>query len=214
MNAAEAEATKQRQDEKTEFDAAVKDYSEAQEALQQAIQVLTDYYGSQKEDAALLQNSVSEPKFEEPMFSGDYQKQSSDGIIGLLEVAQSDFSKMEAEARADEEAAARDYRKLVNDNAVARATKEQDIKGKTSEKARLENSLAELKADRTSTQKELDAVIAYLEKLKGACEHAPMTFEERQARRRQEIEALQEALAILSGEDIAGAPPAEEAFVQ
>merc|ERR1719506_534407 len=127
------------------------------------------------------------------------------GIIGLLEVAQSDFSQMDAEAKAEESAAAREYDKLVQDNAVSRATMEADIKGKTAERSRLENALAEMQSDRENTQKELDAIIAYIEKLKGACQVQPMSYEERTKRRRAEIDALQEALEILSGEDVAAA---------
>jgi len=208
MNKAEAEATEQRQAEKEEYEKNIKDYSESMEALSAAIEVLQEMYGGAK--AALVEEG-QDPEFGGPVFSGEYQKQDGSGIIGLLEVAQSDFSKMDAEAKADEAAAKKEYETLVQDNAVSRATKEADIKGKTAEVGRLETSLKEMNDDRKSSQKELDAVLEYLDKLKEACEVKPESYEERKRRRRAEIDSLREALAILSGEDVA-AP--SSAFLQ
>merc|ERR1719262_981155 len=174
MNKAEAEATEQRQAEKEEYEKNIKDYSESMEALSAAIEVLQEMYGGAK--AALVEEG-QDPEFGGPVFSGEYKKQDASGIIGMLEVAQSDFSKMDAEAKADEAAAKKEYDTLVQDNAVSRATKEADIKGKTAERGRLETSLKEMTDDRKSSQKELDAVLEYLEKLKDACIAKPESYE-------------------------------------
>merc|ERR1719247_350181 len=167
MNKAEAEATEQRQAEKEEYEKNIKDYSESMEALSAAIEVLQEMYGGAK--AALVEEG-QDPEFGGPVFSGEYKKQDGSGIIGMLEVAQSDFTKMDSEARAEEAEAQRGYDTLVQENAVSRATKEAEIKGKTAEKGRLETSLKEMTDDRKSSQKELDAVLDYLEKLRGQCE--------------------------------------------
>merc|ERR1719456_887040 len=207
MNKGEAEATEQRQEDKTEYEANIKDYAEAGEALTSAIAVLQEHYG-----AALVQTSKEDPEFDGPTFSGEYKKQDASGIIGMLEVAQSDYAKMDTEVRAEEAEAKREYDTLVQDNAVSRATKEADIKGKTAEKGRLEASLEEMTDDRKASQKELDAVLEYLEKLKEACEVKPESYEERKKRRRAEIDSLREALEILSGDELAGT--AASAFLQ
>merc|ERR1719387_322873 len=213
MNAAEAEATQIRNDEKAEFEAAITDYKQAMEALSNAIAVLGEMYGGAG-GAAMLQTGKKEPEFGGPVFSGEYKKQDGSGIIGLLEVAQSDYSKMDSEAKAEEQEAAREYKQMMQDNEVSRATKEADIKGKTAEKGRLETSLSEMNDDRKASQKELDAVLEYLDKLKEACEVKVEPYEERVRRRRAEIDSLREALEILSGDDVAfiqvkkhGVPP-------
>ena len=56
--------------------------------------------------------------------------------------------------------------------------------------------------DLKGAQEELDAALAYYDKLKPSCVDAGVSYEERVARREAEIQSLQEALKILSGEDI------------
>merc|ERR1719515_474260 len=122
------------------------------------------------------------------------------GIIGMLEVAQSDFSKMLADATVEEEAAIKEYEKITQENQVTKAIKEADVKYKTSEKASLAKQVSEFTSDIEGEQTELDAVLDYYEKLNPGCIAKPMTYEERKARREAEIAGLKEALGILEGE--------------
>merc|ERR1719159_1364843 len=124
-------------------------------------------------------------------------------VIGLLEVAESDFSKALAEGQASEDAAQQEYEEMINDNRVARGEKTQDQKNKVAEKGRLDNLVSETKLDSKDAGDELSAVMEYFDKLKGSCETKAPSFEERQARRKQEMEGLQNALAILEGKAIA-----------
>ena len=56
---------------------------------------------------------------------------------------------------------------------------------------------------KVTVAQELAAVKEYDEKLKESCEAKAPSFEEREQRRKAEIEGLQTALAILDGRDIA-----------
>merc|ERR1719159_2291096 len=124
-------------------------------------------------------------------------------VIGLLEVAESDFSKALAEGQASEDAAQQEYDEMIMDNRVARGEKTSDQKNKQAEKGRLDNLVSETKLDSKDAGDELSAVMEYFDKLKGSCETKAPSFEERQARRKQEMEGLQNALAILEGKAIA-----------
>lgn len=124
-------------------------------------------------------------------------------VIGLLEVAEADFGKSLAEAQAAEDAAQQEYEEMIQDNRVSRAEKTADQKNKLAEKGRLDNLVSETKLDYKDASDELSAVLEYLDKLKGSCETKAPSFEERQARRKQEMEGLQNALAILEGRAIA-----------
>ena len=61
--------------------------------------------------------------------------------------------------------------------------------------------MQEKKTDLDGTQKELDAALAYYQKLKPSCVDAGVSYEDRVARRKEEIESLQEVQASEHNED-------------
>merc|ERR1719316_1340655 len=91
-----------------------------------ALQVLRDYYAA--EPSLLQQPSVS---------VHSKAGGAATGIIGILEVAQSDFTKLLADATVEEDTAQKDYEKQTNENSVNKAMKEADVKYMTKEKASL-----------------------------------------------------------------------------
>jgi len=90
----------------------------------------------------------------------------------------------------------------MTESKTDKASKASSIEHKTAKKQDEEQALTEKKNDLEGTQKELDAALAYFDKLKPTCVDADVSYEERVARRKEEIESLQEALKILNGEDI------------
>ena len=87
-----------------------------------------------------------------------------------------------------------EYDKLVSDSKMLKATKTMEIKGKQSEVASLKTTMSDLGTDKESLTGELDAVLAYLDKLKPQCETKVPSYEERKAAREQEPE---DALMII-----------------
>merc|ERR1740138_580690 len=156
IDSADAEATKMRTEEHAEYLKSSKDLKDSAEAVAKAISVLTEYYSS----ASFVQTK------EEPEFASNKGDIAST-ITSMLEVAESDLSKLLAETEAGESSALESYEELTKEN----------------------------KASLTS---ELDAVLAYLDKLKPQCETKVMSYAERKAKREAEIEGLKEALTILS----------------
>merc|ERR1719199_1629745 len=121
----------------------------------------------------------------------------------MLEVIQSDFARLETDTTASESAAKREYDAFMADSAESKAVKEVTVKQKTAKKQETESALVEARRDLEGTQEELDAALAYYEKLKPSCVSTGVSYEDRVQRRKEEIESLQEALKILSGDDIA-----------
>merc|ERR1719378_1336321 len=121
----------------------------------------------------------------------------------MIEVIQSDFARLESETMVAEADSQKEYDGFMKDSAVDKAQKNSDLQHKTSQKQNQEQALQERKADLEGNQKELDAAMEYYGKLKPTCVDAGVSYEERVARRKEEIESLQEALRILNGEDIA-----------
>merc|ERR1719298_294010 len=179
----------------------VKDALAAQKAVEQALKVLKDFYEKAGEATALVQQQPEAPEiFDEPYkgMGGE-----SGGVIGMLEVIQSDFARLEAETKAAEEQAQKEYDEFMNDSAVDKAAKTQDIEHKTKLKEDQSQSLTEKKGDLEGTQKELAAALDYYEKLKPSCVDSGESYEDRVKRREEEIQSLKEALQILNGEDVA-----------
>jgi len=191
MDAGQAEATKVRHEEHEEYLQASKDYKDSAAAVAKAIDVLSEYYNS----ASFVQVSV----WQAPELGGAKGDVGST-IVSVLEVAESDFTSMLAEAEADESSAVEAYEKLTQENAVTKATKTGAVKAKSSEVKQLEVALGNYKENKATTTDELDAVLAYLDKLKPQCETKVMSYADRKAKREQEITGLKEALTILSGE--------------
>merc|ERR1719195_1927627 len=105
-------------------------------------------------------------------------------------------------AKAAEAAAQKEYDTFMTDSKVDKAAKTTDIEHKTAKKQDEEQALTVKTSDLEGTQKELDAALAYFDKLKPSCVDAGVSYEYRVKRREEEIQSLQEALRILNGEEL------------
>merc|ERR1719277_475220 len=145
LAASQAEMDKIRQEENEVYKANKAETEKGLNGIRKALKVLTDYYSK---DAAHGSAGGA-----------------GGGIIGLLEVCESDFSTELAELVSVEENAQATYDRETKENEIERLTKEQDVKYKTKESKDLEKSVAEHTSDRASVQEELDAVNGYLARL-------------------------------------------------
>merc|ERR1719240_2195525 len=184
IDKSQEEATKLRQEEHEKFLKASADYEQSAEAVANAIETLQQYYS---------QGAFAE---RQPEFGGA-KTDIGTTIVSMLEVAESDLNTLLAEAKAEESAAADEYDQQTEQNKVSKASKTTEAKEKKSEATQVEMNLLNYKEDYASTSKEVDAVLAYIDKLKPQCETKVMTYEERKAKREAEIGGLKEALTIL-----------------
>merc|ERR1712087_894525 len=191
LAASQAEMNKMRMEENAAFKQNKADMEQGLEGVKMALKVLRDYYA--KDDKAHASADGA-----------------GNGIIGLLEVIESDFSQALAEFISVEETAAATYDKETKANEIEKTTKEQDVKYKNKESTDLDQAVSEASSDRSGVQTELDAVNEYLKSLAGQCittggnmgteGHNAESYEQRVARRTSEINGLKEALSILEGE--------------
>lgn len=172
-----------RSEESAEFKSNKKEMDEGIAGIKNALKILRDYYA--KDDKA-----------------HDDADGAGSGIVSLLEVIESDFTKGLAEMTVTEQTSQSEYDKETRENAITKATKEQSVKYKTKEFKGLDTSIAEAKADRRTAQEELDAILQYLGKLNDICIAKPESYSERKSRREAEIAGLKEALNILNGEAV------------
>jgi len=179
----QADMDKLRQEEKALYTTGRADLEQGLEGVKMALQVLRDYYAKDDKSHEAAEGAGS-------------------GIVGLLEVVESDISKGLAEMIVTEETAATDYDQQTKSNAITKTVKNQDVKYKTQESTGLDKSVAEATSDREGVQAELDAVLEYLGKLKEQCVAKAETYGERVKRREAELAGLREALQILEGEAV------------
>merc|ERR1719456_1148226 len=178
-----ASATQIRTEENQSFQKASKDYAESQEACAAAIEVLRSYY----ESGSFLQMRMwTRSKSSSKLGDGESTSDSS-GIVAMLEVAESDFSKLLSEAKAAEEAAREEFEQMKQESRVLKATKSAELKAKRTQIAGVKSRLMEFSSDRDGVSKELGALTAYMDKLKPQCTVTVPSYEERKQRREKEI---------------------------
>jgi len=201
----QAELDRIRAEQKAEAQQIKKDLEEGIEAVGRALTVLRDYYGGAGAgaSASLVQtpqdwtSMMQQPSMPQKHTKADAQYGAATGVINLLEHCESDFSESLAKSEAEENDAQADYDKITQENKLAKTSKDQDVKYKTQEFKTLDKNIAEFTGDKTTAQSELDAVMEYFNKLKDRCVAKPMSYEERKARREEEIARLQEGLESL-----------------
>jgi len=196
-----AEATEAREEEKAKNAVTVDDAKKAQEAVAQALTVLKEFYDSAAGATSLVQTQKKQPEIFDAPYTG--MQSNAGGVVGMIEVIQSDFARLEAETMSSEAASQKEYDTFMHDSEVDKTAKSKDIEHKSAKKQNEEQALTEKKEDLLGTTKELNAALAYYDKLKPSCVDTGISYEERVARRKAEIESLQEALKILNGDDIA-----------
>merc|ERR1719271_190338 len=192
--AALAEATAQRNKEHAENTEAVAD---AKAAIVAVTEVLKEFYAQAATATAFTQQSPADdaPASWDSSFTG--QQSASTGVLGMLEVILSDFNRLESETTSSEAEASAAFDRFSADSNADISALSDTADAKTDEKTKQEKALNDTKKDMKATQEELDAALAYYDKLKPNCIDAGVSYKERVQRREEEVESLRKALKIL-----------------
>jgi len=183
-------AGEDRQKQNQEFQSTINDQRETQKLLQQALNVLKSFYSKK---AALIQ---------QPSGFKTYGKNAgAGGVMGLLQQIMNDAKAMETEAINAEQDGQKAYEGFVKDTNDSIEMKNKDVVGKTEDKAKAEKDLVREKAHKEGTLLELEQLSNYNSELHGSCDFIVKNFAIRQTARDEEVEALKQAKAILSGSD-------------
>jgi hypothetical protein len=206
LRSQQAEASAIRAEQKKTNAVTVEDAKVAQTAVEKAMTILKDYYASVAAGAALVQGAtgLKQDMAQAASASLDPYKgmqAGSGGIIGMLEVILSDFARLETETQAAEDTQASEYQKFMDESNEDIAVKEAEIEHLSNNKDMCEETISELNKKLALTQEELDKALDYYDKLKKECIDTGFSYEERVKMREEEIQALQEALKVLAGED-------------
>merc|ERR1719276_690073 len=190
-------AGEDREKENKEFQMTVADQRATQKLLTAALNILKGFY--EKKAAALVQ--VQEPAGPPPPpgFEAYKKNAAAGGVMGMIQQIINDAKAMEAEVIRSEEDAQKAYEDFVKDTNGSIDAKSKDIVNKSETKAKAEGDRVEAKEDKEAVMLELEQLSNYKAELHSSCDFVMKNFEIRQTARDEEIEALKQAKAILSG---------------
>jgi len=191
-------AGEDREKENKDFQQTVADQRASQKLLQSALNVLKGFYD--KKGAFLQKQEPAGPP--PPAGFKEMKKNSaSGGVMGMIAQIINDAKAMEAEAIRAEEDAQKAYEGFVKETNASVETKNKDIANKSEEKAKGEGDLVQSNEEKEATLLELEQLSNYNAELHQSCDFILKNFEIRQTARDEEVEALKQAKAILSGAD-------------
>jgi len=207
LNKAKKEAQEIRTEEKGQNEFTVEEAKAGLAAVKRAIKLLKEFYENafvQKYDPFRAEGAGADGKTVGDMapdagFDDEYHgnQAASKGIIGLLEVIQSDFERTIQTTEDEETEAAEKHDTFVKETDTNIDEKSTEKENKEGEKKDTEANNVERKDDRADATKMKKEALEELEKLKPQCIDTGLSWEERTKKRENEIEALKEALQIL-----------------
>merc|ERR1719313_201383 len=185
-------AGEDREKQNKEFQQTVADQRATQKLLTAALDILKGFY---EKKAALLQQEPAGPP-PPPGFKEYKKNAAAGGVMGMIQQIINDAKAMEADAIRSEEDAQKAYEDFVKETNASIEAKSKEMVNKTEEKAKAEADLTESKEN---VLLELEQLSNYNAELHQSCDFVMKNFEIRQTARDEEIDALKQAKAILSG---------------
>lgn len=200
------EAARIRKEEHDENLETIRKAKQGKKAVSSAMDILAVFYKQSAKAASLVQTEAS-PVDEDTSgagFQGSYKgkQTASEGIVGILQVLESDFERT-AKVTLEGEDAAR--AKFVE---FERASKS-DISGKSTTQTRDEEELEMTKGTKETKMTDLqtamdlvDGSLKQLEGLKPMCIDSGMSYDDRVSKREEEIKALKSAVCMLDEDGV------------
>jgi len=193
-------AGEDREKQNKEFQMTVADQRATQKLLQAALTVLKGFY-DKKAAAALMQKQEPVGPPPPPGFKEYKNNAAAGGVMGMIQQIINDAKAMEAETIRSEEDAQKAYEDFVKETNASIEEKSKDIVNKSEQKAKAEQDLVQAQEEKEAVMLELEQLSNYNAQLHQSCDFVMKNFEIRQTARDEEVEALRQAKAILSGAD-------------
>jgi len=192
-------AGEDREMENKDFQTTVADQRETKALLKKAYDVLAAVFKKflQVDAKTSKQEPVGPPP--PPGFKEYKQSSGAGGVMGMLEQIMRDTETLEAEAIKAETDAQKAYETYVKDTNKSIEEKTRDITNKTEEKATAEADKVAAEEAKETAMNEQQQLMNENADLHKSCDFTLKNFEIRQTARDQEVEALRQAKAILSG---------------
>jgi len=188
-------ASQTREKQNAEFQITVSDQRATQTILKKALDRLKAFYKKAQGGGAFVQQGQTPPV----KFNKMKGNAGASPVIGMIEQIVEDSKATESNAISTEREAQANYETFVKDsnNLVNELT--DSVTEKTKSIAGSKTEAEDSKSDHISTVEELELLSQHKAELHGQCDFVLSNFDIRQKARLQEMEAIGEAKAILSG---------------
>jgi hypothetical protein len=189
------QASQSREKENAAFQQVVSDQRATQGILNKALQRLKDFYAKRLSGFVQVNGQQTPPVHFKPMG----KSAGASPVMGLIEQIIEDSIALEKETITTEYEAQADYEKLVKDSNALIKDLQDTVTTKTKASAQASKDQNQATTDRDMANDELESLGAYEADLHGQCDFVLKNFDIRQKARLQEMDAIGEAKAILSG---------------
>jgi len=203
LESKQEENTKLRKAEKAENEATVMEAKAGLEAVNQAIDILDKFYktaAKEQVDLGLVQKGPMDDAPDAGFDEGEAYTGAggeSGGILGMLDVIKGDFERTVSATGKAEATAETEYQAFMTESSKSLAEKKMAEEQKNKQKDDAEEEYESAEEDIAAQTSLLRSGIKELIELKPTCEIKPMSYEERVARREDEIESLKKGLCVL-----------------
>jgi hypothetical protein len=155
------------------------------------------------DELEFLQKHTKQP--EPPATYGEYKPKGgkSGGVMGLMDMISSELVSSKSAAQFEEKTAQKAYMEFMSESQVTRAQTLKTLTEKEASKADVGSRITAAKESKATTYQEMENVHTLTSSLHGNCDFIVGNFESKVAARKQEIEGLKNAKAVLSGADYA-----------
>eukprot|EP00397_Hematodinium_sp_SG-2012_P012188 GEMP01012351.1.p1 GENE.GEMP01012351.1~~GEMP01012351.1.p1 ORF type:complete len:700 (+),score=203.82 GEMP01012351.1:121-2100(+) len=190
-------AGEDRERQNADFQVVLNDQREAQRMLKQALIFLKGFYEKKQRGTAFAQQPAGPAP---PAGFKEYKKNAgSQGVLAMIQQIIADTKAMEAELIHDEDEAQKGYESIVKETNRSLSAKNDEKVDTESDRAKNEGELNEAENNHAGLVRQLEQLTNHNADLHGSCDFVLKNFDIRQQARDQEVEALRQAKAVLSG---------------
>jgi len=191
------QSSQTREKQNAEFQVTVSDQRATQAILKKALERLRDFYAKEASGSSFTQVAQTPPV----QFNKYKNNAGASPVLGLIEQIIQDSKATEADAVSTEKQAQANYETFIKDSNNLISQLNDSITEKTKSIASAKMESEDSKSDHDSTVNELELLSQHKGQLHSQCDFVLKNFAIRQRARMQEMEAIGQAKAILSGAD-------------
>jgi len=184
-----------REKESKDFTTVIADARATQEILGKAVAKLNEFY---ERKAALLQIAARKSGQAPPPGFQPYKKAGGGGVVAMIEGIIAESKHIEMHAISDNSDSQLAYEEFMKDSNKEIKMLRKQITDQTAQKAADDADFANVKSDLVQNFKDLEALDEMTKEAHVDCDFVLKNFEQRQSSRISEIDALNEAKAMMS----------------